>query len=114
MLTPIFNILIINVFWICVLDELFFADELGVILTKIMRSKLPLKLPKPFSCSTCMTWWTGLVYLLIINQLTFVNILFLILISAGSRVMLHLIQSIFGFFDQLINLFDHITGQDLI
>ena len=102
MLTPIFNILIINVLWICVLDYLFFADELGVILTKIMRSKLPLKLPKP------------LVYLLIINQLTFVNILFLILISAGSRVMLHLIQSIFGFFDQILNLFDHITGQDML
>ena len=110
----IVNLLIINIFWICVLDLLFFADELGVILTKIMRSKLPLKLPKPFSCSTCMTWWTGLVYLLIINQLTFVNILFLILISAGSRVMFHFIQSIFGFIDRLIFLFEHLTGQDML
>ena len=107
------NLLIINVLWIIILDWLFFADEIGYYITQIAHSKVPLKIPKPFSCSTCMTWWTGLVYLLIVNQFTFINLLFLALICCCTRVTLHLIYAITGFFDRLIFLFEHLTGQDL-
>lgn len=109
-MTHIFNLLIISVLWIGVIEELSFADEIGIYLTKITRSKLPLKIPKPFSCSTCMTWWTGLLYLLIINQLTFVNILFLILISASTDLIHHLFSTIKGFFHRMLDAIDNYFG----
>ena len=109
-MATIFNLLIISVLWIGVLDELFFADEIGIYLTKITRSKLPLKIPKPFSCSTCMTWWTGLFYLLIIKDLTFVNILFLILISASTDLIHHLFSTIKGFFHRMLDAIDNYFG----
>lgn len=36
---------------------------------------------KPFDCSFCMTFWTGLVYLLCIHQFTILN-LFIVLLLA--------------------------------
>ena len=110
MLQIFFNCLIISVLWICAIDELGFSDELGIYLTKITRSKVPLKLPKPFSCSTCMTWWTGLFYLLIVNQLTFVNILFLILISASTDLTFHIYKTLKGFFHRMLDAVDNYFG----
>lgn len=104
------NLLIISVFWILVLDEVNFGDEFGIYLTKITRSKVPLKLPKPFSCSTCMTWWTGLVYLLIINQLSFLNILFLILISASTDLIFHVYKTLKGFLHRVFDAIDNYFG----
>ena len=104
------NLLIISVLCVFAVDYSGFMDEIGDYLTKILRSKLPLKIPKPFSCSTCMTWWTGLFYLLIIKDLTFVNILFLILISASTDLIHHLFSTIKGFFHRMLDAIDNYFG----
>ena len=36
---------------------------------------------KPFTCSLCMTWWTGLIYLLICHSFTIPYIAFVALLS---------------------------------
>lgn len=111
-MTPILNLLIISVLCVFVIDYSGFVDEIGDYLTKITRSKLPLKLPKPFNCSLCSTLWVGLFYLLIINQLTFINLLFLVCVCCLTGVILHLIYAVTGFIDRIIFLFEHLTGQD--
>ena len=44
---------------------------------KIISNKLKFgqfKLPKPFSCPLCMTWWCCLIYIICIKQFTLFNI----------------------------------------
>lgn len=106
------NLLIISVLCVFVVDFSGFMDEIGDYLTKILRSKVPLKIPKPFNCSLCSTLWTGLFYLLIINQLTLLNLLFLAFVCCCTGVILHLIYAITGFINRIIFLFEHLTGQD--
>ena len=48
--------------------------------TKIKVDYNELKL-KPIGCSLCMTWWTGIVYLLIIGEFTIFNLTFTALLA---------------------------------
>lgn len=66
-LAKLFLIAFIAVF---IIDYSGFIDEMGKILTKVLASKVPLRIPKPFSCSLCTTFWVGLIYLLCIGKLT--------------------------------------------
>lgn len=56
----------------------FIIDISGIIestenfLTKILKGKVRIK--KPFSCSLCMTWWAGLIFIIYFNQFTLINI----------------------------------------
>ena len=110
----IFNLLIISLLTILVVDYSGFVDEIGEYLTKILRSKLPLKLPKPFSCSLCTFFWSSIIYLLIVKALTFKYLAFVAIICMLIPEMTHLIYAMKGFINRLIFLFEHLTGQDLI
>ena len=106
------NLLIISVLWIGIIDEVSFVDEFGIYLTKITRSKLPLKIPKPFNCSLCSYFWASIIYLLIVKAFTVKYLAIVVLFCVMIPVTTHLIYSIQGFFQGLLNLFDHLTGQD--
>lgn len=41
---------------------------------------------KPFECSLCMTFWCGLLYLLVIGEFTIVKIAFVCLIAYGTKI----------------------------
>ena len=51
--------------------------------TKIKVNHNELKL-KPIGCSLCMTWWTGIIYLLCIGEFTLVNFTFVALLALLS------------------------------
>lgn len=53
---------------------------------------------KPFSCSLCMTWWIGLIYLLIAGKFTIGYIAFLALVAAATRIE----ESIFNLLEDII------------
>ena len=42
-------------------------------------------IPKPFSCSLCMCFWCGLLWLLIQSQFTLFNVMLVCLIAAFSE-----------------------------
>lgn len=48
--------------------------------TKMKVDYNDLKL-KPIGCSLCMTWWTGIIYLLCIGEFTLVNLTFVALLA---------------------------------
>lgn len=39
---------------------------------------------KPIGCSLCLTWWTGIIYLLCIGEFTLVNFTFVALLALVS------------------------------
>ena len=106
----ILNLVIIGFFWVFVLDYAGFVNELERYFGVFSRSKAPKKIPKPFSCSLCMTFWTGIVYLLIINQLSFLNLFFVVINCSLTKVYLHIIYTVRDFIDRILCLFDKLTG----
>ena len=62
------NLLIITCLIVFVIDLSGFVDSAEDALSKWLGHTA--KIPKPFSCSLCMTWWIGLVYLIISSSMT--------------------------------------------
>lgn len=77
------NILLIAVIFVIGIDKLEFDGVIANWLYKKTtgRTSEDRRLPKPFSCSTCSTHWTGLIYLLITANLTIPNYTYLLAIS---------------------------------
>lgn len=78
------NILLIAVIFVIGIDQLEFDAAIATGIKKwLTKGKLTetARLPKPFSCSTCMTHALGLIYLLITANLTIPNYTYLLAIS---------------------------------
>lgn len=95
----IFNLFLIGLICVFIIDYSGIIDTLDKGLTKVFKSRVPLHIPKPFSCSLCSTWWAGLIYLLIISKLNLLNIAILGLVCTLTPEML----SIIYFIKDLIN-----------
>jgi len=52
----------------------------------LFHSKTRFHIPKPFSCSMCMEWWSGLIYLLVIHEFTLFNVMLVALMAASTIV----------------------------
>ena len=80
----ILNLFIISVIWVLILDLSGFALTIDKLLYRIFYKNRPFREDarfKPFDCSLCMTWWTSLIYLLVLNALTLPNIAFSLLFA---------------------------------
>ena len=84
-----------------IIDYSGFIDEMDKILTKALRSKVPLHIPKPFSCGFCSTFWAGLIYLICVHQFTFLNIAAVCVVTAFT-------PEILAFMHFMKDLFNHI------
>lgn len=62
------KLFMIALIWVCILDISGFVDEIEKVLGKWLNCKV--RIPKPFSCSLCMTWWTSLIYIIITHHFT--------------------------------------------
>ena len=83
------NCLLITLFWVVVLDQLNFWDEITEVVSGWMTNgkiKKPIPL-KPFSCSTCMSWWTNLIYIIAIGHCTIPMILYIVGLSWSTPIM---------------------------
>ena len=78
--------MILKLFFITV-TICFLIDISGIIdniewwLSKWLKGKA--KIPKPFSCSLCMTWWVGLIY--IIPHFSLFNLFLVVVFAALSE-----------------------------
>ena len=76
-----FDIMLIAFCWVFMLDVsgfwlTFSATVKGWLTNGLIKTPFELK---PFSCSLCMTFWTGLVYLLIVGRFTLPMVAFVCL-----------------------------------
>ena len=63
------NLLVLTLLCVFVIDCSGVIDELEASLAKWLRVK-SVRIPKPFSCSLCTSWWLGLVYLIVTQHFT--------------------------------------------
>lgn len=103
----VFNLLIICVICVFVCDYSPFISDIGAYLTRILHSKVALSIPKPFSCGLCMTLWTSLIYLLIANAFTFINLLIVILFCALTPEILHALYTLRDIADKVLTVIDN-------
>ena len=62
------KLLLITICVVIVIDLSGIIDDAELRLSKWLKAKV--RIPKPWSCSLCMSWWTNLIYLLCIGKLT--------------------------------------------
>ena len=73
----ILNLFIISIIWVLILDLCGFARTIDKTLYKIFYPGRPFREDahfKPWDCSLCMSWWSSLIYLIVIHSLTLSNI----------------------------------------
>lgn len=73
------NILMLTFICVYIIDLSGVIDELEDIIGKWLKCKI--KIPKPFSCSLCFSWWLGLLYIIIMGKFTILNIAFVAFLS---------------------------------
>jgi hypothetical protein len=64
--------------------------------------KVPCKIPKPFSCSLCMTFWIGLIYISILD-FSLINLLFVCLFAMMSEEITQILSTIKYLIHRLID-----------
>lgn len=77
------NILLIAAIWVFLLDLSGAWQSMTTHITEWLtngRIRKPIEL-KPFSCSLCMTFWTGLLYILIAGRFTVPTVAYVCLIA---------------------------------
>lgn len=80
----ILNLFIISIIWVLILDLTGFALTMDKLLYKLLYKNRPFRTDAhfpPFDCSLCMTWWTCLIYLIVLNALSIPNIAFSLLFA---------------------------------
>lgn len=106
-MTTIINLTILA-FILC-----FIIDQSGVIesIKKFIGKHLGIKdvQLKPFDCSLCATFWTGIIYLAITSNLTLYYLLFVCVLAFSCRlinycyeIFYHLVEKILLILDEII------------
>ena len=106
------NCLFITIIWVLILDQLHFWDDFSTMISGWLsggKIKKPLDW-KPFNCSTCMSWWTNLVYIIVTNQFSILMVLYILTLSWGTPIIssiLTLVKNLFlKFVNTIANKFD--------
>ena len=87
------NILFIQLIFVIGLDILGFWKELSGLISKwFFKTKEPIPFElKPFSCSTCMGFWTNIIYMFIAHQFSIFNVFIIIVLAMFAPEMGYLI-----------------------
>lgn len=99
------NCLFITIIWIVILDQLHFWDDFSTMISSWLsggKIKKPLDW-KPFNCSTCMSWWTNLAYIIITNQFSILMVLYILTLSWGTPIISSILTLVKNLFIKTIN-----------
>lgn len=103
MIATIANLILISIICVLIIDLSGFIDSLKWGLSKILtHGKIPsinYNLP-PIDCSLCMTFWSGLAYLLIIGQFSIpmlAFVLFLAIMTPETKELITLFKDLILF-----------------
>ena len=100
------NCLFITIIWVLILDQLHFWDDITSVISGWMTNgkiKKPIPL-KPFSCSTCMSFWTNLAYIIVTNQFSILMILYILVLSWGTPIINSILSFVINAVLKLINI----------
>lgn len=97
--------LLITICWVIILDQLHFWEDFTSTIKSILtkgKFRNPINI-KPFNCSTCMSFYCNLIYIIIIGKFSIFMIGYILLLSWSAPM----ISSIFTL---LKNLFIKLTN----
>ena len=99
--------MILNLFliaFICgfIIEYSGFVSEMEVLLTKLTKSKFKVRIPKPFSCALCCTFWIGLIYICVTDSFTFLNLALVCIAAASASLFANSIAFIRELFNKII------------
>ena len=100
------NCLFITIIWVVILDQLHFWDDITSVISGWMTNgkiKKPITL-KPFSCSTCMGWWTNLAYIIVTNQFSILMVLYILVLSWGTPIINSILSFVINAVLKMINI----------
>ena len=99
------EIIYIAIICVCIIDLSGIIQSIEEMLKKWLKiQKGEIKIPKPFSCSLCMCFWTGLIYLLCTGQFTFFMIAYVLIISLLTPEIKDLLLTIKDLINYILNL----------
>ena len=96
------NLLLMTCIIVFIIDLSGVIDEMEKGLAKWLKVKT-VHIPKPFSCSLCMTWWSGLLYLILAQALTWKMVGYLALLSFFTPVIYNALRFFRDLFDKFID-----------
>ena len=98
------NCLLITIIFVIVTDGLHFWDNFSPIISRWM-TKGQIKKPIPskiMTCSTCQSWWSNLVYIIVMGQLSIPMIVYILGLSYMTPVIADLLHFVTETFKTLI------------
>lgn len=99
------NIILIELIFVIGIDILGFWDEFSKLISRLItKGKVvkPIDI-KPFNCSTCMGFWSNIIYMFIAHQFSIFNIFVIIVLAMFAPELGGLIQMLRSWIDTLIN-----------
>lgn len=99
------NLLCITIIVVLVTDVFRFWDNFSSeIISWITKGKVkkPIDI-KILQCSICQNFWLSLIYLIVVGSVTLYNILYILLLSFATQIILNLLLSIENIVITLIN-----------
>lgn len=99
------NCLLITICWVIILDQLhFFEDLTSSVKSLLTKGKFrnPIQI-KPFNCSVCMSFWTNLIYIIIIDKFTIPMIVYILFLSWTTPLINSIFTLLKNIFLKIIN-----------
>ena len=85
----IMDLIMLSVIVCFIIDISGFIESIEMIVGKWLGGKV--KIPKPFSCSLCMCFWCGLIYLFVVGSFNIFGMMLVCVIAALSENITNLI-----------------------
>lgn len=73
------DLLLMTLIIVFIIDLSGVIDSMESVLSRWLKG--PARIPKPFSCSLCMSWWCGLAYLLCVGHFTLAYVAYMALLA---------------------------------
>ena len=105
MITFYLNVLFVTLIFVIALDVLHFWDDFSKIISGwITKGKVhKVFCEKPCGCSTCMSFWANLIYMIASGNFSVLNILIIIVLAMFAPEIGGLILMLKSWIDALIN-----------
>ena len=103
------NLLLLQLIVVFIVDISGVMDSIKYAISKLLTKGVIKTLNyriKPFDCSLCMTFWVGLIYIIITHKITITYIAFICLLSALTTTVKDLWYTIIELITKLLNIID--------
>lgn len=104
MISLIYKILLIALIWVYICDLSGIVAEIRHVMAKLLKiheSNMPSL--KPFSCSQCMTFWTGLFYVILADSFSLASIVVVCMFAFFTTTIRGLLQAVKEYVERFIN-----------